>query len=98
MPVASLPALRPCAGRLRGARFRSEMPRHQRPHRIRRTSATAQPVVDAFFIDVHYSRLRAGVVVAENFDEGTVARVAGIGDDDAEERTLLGSGAAETDS
>ncbi len=34
--------------------------------------------------------------MAEDFDEGAVARGAGIGDDDAKERTLLGTGTTQT--
>src|SRR6185369_9826403 len=87
MPVASLTALR--LGRCGFGRRRlgRQMARHQRPHRIGRPRAAAEPVVDALFVDLDDRRLRARIVVTEDFDEGAVARGPRIGHDDAEERT-----------
>src|SRR5919197_5896715 len=72
------------------------MPCDQRPHRIGRLRALLQPVIDALLVDLHDGRLVARGVVSEDFDERAVARGARISDDDAEERTLLGSGATQT--
>src|SRR3954453_13121509 len=72
------------------------MTRDQRPHRVGRLRALLQPVVDPLGVDLHDRRLAARVVMSEDFDERAVARRARIGDDDAEERALLGSGATQT--
>src|SRR5262249_14099049 len=83
-------------GRRRRRRRRREMTRDQGAHRIRRLRAFLDPEVHALLVDLHHRRLAARVVVAEDFDERTVAGGTGIGDDNAEERTLLGSRAAQT--
>src|SRR6185369_12456212 len=68
----------------------------QRTHRIGRLRAFADPVVDALLLHVHEGRAGARVVMSEDFDERAVAGGPGIGDDDAEVRTLLGTGATQT--
>src|SRR6476646_6224189 len=68
----------------------------QRAHRIGRLRAFADPVVHALPLDVHEGRPGALVVVSEDFDERAVAGGAGIGDDDAEIRALLGTCATQT--
>ena len=72
-----------------GSRLRIEVPGDQRADRVRRLRALLQPVVDALPVDVDEGRLGARIVVTEDLDEAAVARGARIGDDDAEERTLL---------
>jgi len=63
---------------------------------VRGLRAFGNPVVDALFLHVHERRFGAGIVVAEDLDEAAVARRARIGDDDAEERALLGTSATQT--
>src|SRR5882672_671521 len=72
------------------------MPLDQRSHSVGRDRTLLQPEVDALFVDLHDGRLGAGIVMSEDFDERAVARRTRIGDYDAEERTLLGSCAAQT--
>src|SRR5262245_28664050 len=62
----------------------------ERAHRVGRHRAALQPEVDALLVHLHDGGLGARVVVTEDLDERAVARRARIGDDDAEERTLLG--------
>src|SRR5215212_8115723 len=74
------------------------MTRNQRADGIRRLRALFDPVLDAFLVDLHDGGFGARVVVPENFDERAVAGGTGIGDDDAEERALFGTGTAQTNS
>src|SRR4030095_9321314 len=58
---------------------------------VGRHRAALEPEIDALLVHLDDGGLGARGVVSEDFDERAVARRAGIGDDDAEERTLLGS-------
>src|SRR6267143_3083564 len=72
------------------------MPLDQRSHGVGRDRTLLQPEVDALFVDLDDGRLGARIVMSEDFDERAVARRTRIGDHDAEERTLFGSCAAQT--
>src|SRR5436190_8091034 len=72
------------------------MPPDQRAHRVRRLCTFSEPVAHPLLVDLHEGRLRARVVVAEDFDERTVTGGTRIGDDDAEERPFLGTGSTQT--
>src|SRR5437773_12051810 len=72
------------------------MPPDQRAHRVRRLCTFSEPVVHPLLVDLHEGRLRARVVVAEDFDERTVAGGTRLGDDDEEERPLRRTGLTET--
>src|SRR5882672_4967307 len=72
------------------------MPLDQRSHSVGRDRTLLQPEVDALFVDLDDGRLGARIVMSEDFDERAVARRTRIGDHDAEERTLFGSCAAQT--
>src|SRR5437867_712290 len=72
------------------------MPPDQRAHRVRRLCTFSEPVAHSLLVDLHDGRLRARVVVAEDFDKRTVTGGTGIGDDDAEERPFLGTGSTQT--
>ena len=57
--------------------------------------AVGDPAVDLLHVELDQVRMGAGVVAAHFLDEAAVARRAGIGDDDAVVRALLGAVASE---
>ncbi len=69
---------------------------HERAHRIGGLRPLLQPVREPLAIERQRLGLRARIVVAQHLDEAAVARRSRIGDDDTEERSLLGTCASQT--
>jgi len=98
--VARLTSLALTSGRLYACRgVRCPGPLDQSRDRIRQLRALMLPVLDAFQRKTQRFFALAGdrVVKTDALDETTVATVARIGDDDIEERPLLGATSGQSD-
>src|SRR6266542_5667373 len=100
MSVARLTSFALSSGRLCARRcFRYPGPLDQARDRIRQLGALVLPVIDAFQRKAQRFFAFGGnrVVETDALDKSTVATVARIGDDDIEERPLLGAASGQSD-